>query len=53
MAPTTKNGIAIMNNTLGLKARLNESLRLEFQLGQAGSVAGLNTVRARSAQKMK
>ena len=42
MAPTTKNGMAIINKILGLNARPNESLRLAFQLGQAKSAAGLN-----------
>jgi len=38
IAPTTVNGIAIMNNTLGLKARPNESFSAAFQPGQANNI---------------
>ena len=42
IAPTTANGIAIMNNTLGLKARPNESFNAVFQPGQAKDTVVLN-----------
>ena len=52
MAPTIKNGIAIINNVLGLKARPNESPRTSFQPGQANKTAGLNNVMAANRRKI-
>jgi hypothetical protein len=43
MAPTTRNGIAIINNTLGLNARPNESLNVAFQPGQANDAVGVTS----------
>jgi hypothetical protein len=40
-----------MNNTLGLKARPNESPSASFQLGQANNAAGLNSVTAANSRK--
>jgi hypothetical protein len=48
MAPTTKNGMAIMNKTLGLNARPNESFNAAFQPGQANNASGLNSVATNS-----
>jgi len=50
MAPTTKNGIAIRNSTLGLNARPNESFNAAFQPGQANNASGLNSVAANSRE---
>ncbi|GEM_PF-4490625 len=44
IAPATANGIAIMNSTLGLKARPNESFNVAFQPGQAFNNIGVENV---------
>jgi hypothetical protein len=44
IAPTTANGIAIRNSTLGLKARPNESFSAAFQPGQARNNVGVENV---------
>ncbi len=52
MAPTTKKGMAIMNKTLGLKARPNESFNAAFQPGQANAAVELNSVTAANTRKI-
>jgi hypothetical protein len=52
MAPTTKNGIAIINSTLGLNARPNESFNAAFQPGQACNAVGPNSMIAANSRKI-